>query len=164
MQFGGITLTRSRPTSDNFVAFLLKAVLKSVLVTPTPTPSHTDHSPYLSQFTVLQVDSVFETFDQFFNLSPEVKAKYAKKKITVQNIIPQNGWDAVEVERFVNLIEIYSVCVLTMYLKIRNQPGEGAFYYKSCTQECAALVAMVFVLVWFESRSYFGIMSEIDKV
>ena len=102
MQFGGNTLTRSRPTSDNFVAYLLKAVLKSVLVTPTPTPSHTDHSTYLSQFTVLQVDSVFEIFDQFFNLSPEVKAKYAKKKITFQNIIPQNGWDAVEVERFVN--------------------------------------------------------------
>jgi len=47
------------------------------------------------------VDSVFDTFDQFFDLSPEVKAKYAKKKITVQSIKPQNGWDAVEVERFV---------------------------------------------------------------
>ncbi|KAL9984468.1 hypothetical protein ACROYT_G006762 [Oculina patagonica] len=34
------------------------------------------------------------------NLSlPEVKAKYAKKKITSQNVTPQNGWDAVEVER-----------------------------------------------------------------
>ena len=46
---------------------------------------------------------MFETFDQFFNLSPEVKAKYAKRKITVQNVLPQNGWDAVEVERFVVL-------------------------------------------------------------
>lgn len=45
------------------------------------------------------VDSVFETFDQFFNLSPEVKAKYAKRKITVQNVTPQNGWDAIEAER-----------------------------------------------------------------
>ena len=42
----------------------------------------------------LQVDLVFETYDQFFNLSPEVKAKYAKKVIT-----SANGWDAVERER-----------------------------------------------------------------
>lgn len=46
---------------------------------------------------------MFETYDQFFNLSPDVKAKYAKKKITSQNITPQNGWDAVEIERFVIL-------------------------------------------------------------
>jgi len=46
---------------------------------------------------------MFETFDQFFNLSPEVKAKYTKKKMTVQNVNPQNGWDAVEVERSVVL-------------------------------------------------------------
>ena len=57
--------------------------------------------PYFSWISVLQVDSVFDTFDQFFNLSPEVKAKCAKKKITVQSVKPQNGWDAVEVERFV---------------------------------------------------------------
>ena len=50
------------------------------------------------------MDSVFETFDEFFNLSPEVKANYAKKKITSQNVTPQNGWDAVEKERFVRLI------------------------------------------------------------
>ena len=49
------------------------------------------------------MDSVFETFDQFFNLSPEVKAKYAKQKITVQNVKPQNGWDSVEAERSVVL-------------------------------------------------------------
>ena len=52
---------------------------------------------------ILQVDSVFETFDQFFNLRQEVKAKYAKKKMTVQNVNPQNGWDAVETERSVIL-------------------------------------------------------------
>ena len=46
---------------------------------------------------------MFETFDQFFNLSPEVKAKYAKEKITAQNVKPQNGWDAVESERSVVL-------------------------------------------------------------
>ena len=46
---------------------------------------------------------MFETFDQFFNLGPEVKAKYAKKKMTVQNVTPQNGWDAVEAERSVVL-------------------------------------------------------------
>lgn len=40
------------------------------------------------------VDTVFETFDQFFNLSPEVKAKYAKTDVT-----SANGWDAVERER-----------------------------------------------------------------
>lgn len=42
----------------------------------------------------LQVNRVFETFDQFFNLSPEVKAKYAKTDVT-----SANGWDAVERER-----------------------------------------------------------------
>ena len=65
------------------------------------TPAH--WSPYFSWFNILQVDSMFETFDQFFNLSPEVKAKYTKKKMTVQNVNPQNGWDAVEVERSVVL-------------------------------------------------------------
>ena len=45
-------------------------------------------------YTVLQVETVFETYDQFFNLSPEVKAKYAKISIT-----SPNGWDAVERER-----------------------------------------------------------------
>ena len=90
-------------------ALLLKAVLKAesndcaVLVTSTSKLPHTDHFPYFSQLTILQVDSVFETFDQFFNLSPEVKAKYAKRKITVQNVTPQNGWDAIEAERSVVL-------------------------------------------------------------
>lgn len=40
------------------------------------------------------VDSVFKTFDQFFNLSSEVKAKYAKTEHSLTN-----GWDAVERER-----------------------------------------------------------------
>jgi len=39
------------------------------------------------------VDSVFETYDQFFNLSPELKAMYAKT-----DIISPNGWDALERE------------------------------------------------------------------
>lgn len=39
------------------------------------------------------VDVVFKTYDEFFNLSSEVKAKYAKTKGTLTN-----GWDAVEKE------------------------------------------------------------------
>ena len=50
---------------------------------------------------MLQLDAVFETYDKFFNLSLEVKAKYRKKKITSQNVSSQNGWDAVEAERYV---------------------------------------------------------------
>ncbi|PFX20630.1 UPF0676 protein C1494.01 [Stylophora pistillata] len=46
-----------------------------------------------------ELDAVFKTFDKFFSLSPEVKAKYAKKKITSQHVSSQNGWDAIEVER-----------------------------------------------------------------
>lgn len=39
------------------------------------------------------VDLVFKTYDEFFALSPEVKAKYAKTEATLTN-----GWDAVERE------------------------------------------------------------------
>jgi len=50
-------------------------------------------------FIVLQVDSVFETYDQFFNLSPELKAMYAKT-----DIISPNGWDALERERLLTCV------------------------------------------------------------
>ena len=56
-------------------------------------------SDMLDLYTVLQVDSVFETYDQFFNLSPEVKAKYAKTKETLTN-----GWDSIEKERLILLL------------------------------------------------------------
>ena len=42
---------------------------------------------------------MFETYDQFFNLSPEVKAKYAKT-----DIISPNGWDALERERLLTCV------------------------------------------------------------
>ena len=54
---------------------------------------------------------MYKIFDQFFNLSPDVKAKYAKKKITSQNVSSQNGWDAIEVERFV--IHYYHYLILS---------------------------------------------------
>ena len=44
----------------------------------------------------LQIDSVFKTYDKFFELSPAVKQKYAK----IEGISP-NGWDALERERCV---------------------------------------------------------------
>ena len=46
----------------------------------------------------LQIDSVFETYDTFFNLHVQVKEKYAKKEGT-----SPNGWDAIERERWVNI-------------------------------------------------------------
>lgn len=46
----------------------------------------------------LQIDSVFETYDTFFNLHVQVKEKYAKKEGT-----SPNGWDAIERERWVNM-------------------------------------------------------------
>ena len=61
------------------------------------------------------MDSVFDTFDQFFNLCPEVKAKYAKKKISSQNVTPQNGWDAVEMERFVRFINNFICCISSVF-------------------------------------------------
>ena len=121
----GVLSSPQCPLLDKFAAFLLKAVLKTesndcaALVTSAPKLPHTDHCPYFSWLTVLQVDSVFETFDQFFNLSPEVKAKYVKKKITVQNVTPQNGWDAIEAERSVVLDNsIYYIC--TPYSLLRS--------------------------------------------
>lgn len=60
---------------------------------------------------------MFETYDKFFNLSPEVKAKYRKKKITSQNVSSQNGWDAVEAERYVIPLKcIYNNCIFN-YLR-----------------------------------------------
>ena len=44
----------------------------------------------------LQIDSVFKTFDRFFELNQDVKEKYTKDKGT-----SSNGWDALERERFV---------------------------------------------------------------
>ena len=49
-----------------------------------------------SIFFALQIDSVFETYDNFFNLSTDVKQKYAKKTGTTKN-----GWDELEREKYV---------------------------------------------------------------
>ena len=49
-----------------------------------------------SDSVVLQVDSAFQTYDKFFNLSLDVKQKYAKTEGT-----SPNGWDALERERLV---------------------------------------------------------------
>lgn len=46
----------------------------------------------------LQIESVFETYDTFFNLHVQVKEKYAKKEGT-----SPNGWDAIERERWVKM-------------------------------------------------------------
>lgn len=47
---------------------------------------------------ILQIESVFETYDTFFNLHVQVKEKYAKQEGT-----SPNGWDAIERERWVNM-------------------------------------------------------------
>ena len=49
-----------------------------------------------SDSVVLQVDSAFQTYDKFFNLSLDVKQKYAKTEGT-----SPNGWDTLERERLV---------------------------------------------------------------
>ena len=59
--------------------------------------------------TLLQVDLVFKTYDEFFALSPEVKAKYAKTEATLTN-----GWDAVERERFL----LISIIKFRLHLRI----------------------------------------------
>lgn len=46
---------------------------------------------------ILQIDSVFETYDAFFNLNEEVKENYSKKVGTLPD-----GWDARERERWVS--------------------------------------------------------------
>ena len=55
----------------------------------------------------LQIDSVFETYDTFFNLHVQVKEKYAKKEGT-----SPNGWDAIERERWVNIETVNLVSLL----------------------------------------------------
>ena len=51
---------------------------------------------HFSDCFTLQIDSVFKTFDRFFELNQDVKEKYTKDKGT-----SSNGWDALERERFV---------------------------------------------------------------
>jgi len=51
------------------------------------------------------IDFTFETYDKFFNLSPDAKQKYTKKTGTTKN-----GWDELERER--------CVCVLCDALAI----------------------------------------------
>ena len=45
---------------------------------------------------ILQIDTTFETYDKFFNLSIDVKKKYAKRTGTTL----KNGWDKLESERY----------------------------------------------------------------
>ena len=49
----------------------------------------------LNNILLLQINDVLEVVDEFFNLGPEVKSKYSKKKGT-----SPNGWDTLERERF----------------------------------------------------------------
>ena len=53
-------------------------------------------TPSLRICITLQIDSAFEAYDTFFNLSDEVKEKYSKKEGT-----SPDGWDALERERWV---------------------------------------------------------------
>ena len=52
----------------------------------------------------LQIDSAFETYDTFFNLSDEVKEKYSKKEGT-----SPDGWDALEREGWVQIFSVTQV-------------------------------------------------------
>jgi hypothetical protein len=47
----------------------------------------------------LQIDSVFEAMDTFFNSGKTSKAKYSK-----WDGVLQNGWDELEKERFVEFM------------------------------------------------------------
>lgn len=49
----------------------------------------------------MQIDTAFETYDKFFNLSLDVKQKYTKKTGTTKN-----GWDEFERERCVFVFHV----------------------------------------------------------
>ena len=53
---------------------------------------------------ILQIDSVFDTYDAFFNLNEEVKENYSKTVGT-----SPDGWDACERERWISLIHCTTV-------------------------------------------------------
>ena len=53
------------------------------------------HEAAFNNILLLQINDVLEVVDEFFNLGPEVKSKYFKKKGTLPH-----GWDALERQRF----------------------------------------------------------------